>query len=1226
MDDGVIEKFVNEIIFHEGVPVTFGDRLKVELMRLLYLFVEYNTAHVEPFRKELVKYCWGLLKSEDIQCKCWSYVVLCRLIVAFETPVKIIRQVYVALLRFNHQESKELIRAALDLLVPALPARLSASELSQFIDQTAIVLADEGTSVSQLAHIGQIVVRFPHIFKHHSPRFAPLLANSLPRLGLPTNGPNENRFLSVSLLELLLLWDGPGKPASRSLLSNHAGLLCNFLVRLKLLLEVGSPLSSKTLELLKVVIGKWRPAVSASHIEKCVARTTKMPGQFLACLQIVSVLTEFRYYTFLSQYASLVQSIIDRATEFARDESQLQQELRAFVPFAKAVNFISSFLLVALEKVLDDGIHEQKKTSSSERGSDRSRTKDRSTNGDEAPVVSAYTLCALELISDLCRGSPGYLNAVISTLLALAKLLCKAHLSDTAAKQRQGSTSSPRATASGIRHHTPTMGILDEAHIRHQATASKLTKTRAKDDVALNPSIRCLVLILSLFESSEVVLTFTPNRKSLLQIVISLIENSDNVQLLMVSIRCVGKWILSGELGAPLSTKERNSLMLRISAYDTSNLSDDVTAQPLADLVSDLAKRFSARPMDEDSRRLAGSCLLHADHAVRESILGQLVAGDSNTETSSVWAADLLGRALRTDFEGISARFWIAGFVDFLMQPLTTNMSEVAIRSLRTLAHGSIPLCFQLFEALLPRAWSMIPDDAIRLQLISSIESLLSKTYHAQLLRSKAELMDTRCLNAVRCFLNAVLLMNPVPVLDTHLLVCLAENYNCWYEVVSLLEKQFHVLRSDPHAETILAAMRHCYRQLGENDIWQFLAKQSCVLAKSTMAISLDTYGAIDDAANAYAELMSEVESGELDPADFEMDLWEERWITLQKELCQFEVVSEFANSSESASLQLECAWKSQDWSKVRSLCSSPSLLSAVEGGDPVIKLSETLLAVADGKLSDVENLHAQTAQLCLYKWQLLPRLSSGSLSHASLLHFFHRLVEIRESGQIMVETNNHSNGRTLPDLKNLLSAWRHRLPNDWESLSMWDEVFAWRAHVFSAVTVNFHWCEPDMLSAQHDRPWTALRMAKTARKQGMPDVTRLLLSKATEEQTMNVSDAYVKLREQILTYYNPESKIERSGGLSLIDATNLSFFDASQTSELFRLKALFLQSLQSRSKANQGNATSWHSRVVLDRPPAAKLTSFLLFPQPIATVCKSAQTIVAPGIRGESCAHPWGP
>jgi transformation/transcription domain-associated protein len=83
--------------------------------------------------------------------------------------------------------------------------------------------------------------------------------------------------------------------------------------------------------------------------------------------------------------------------------------------------------------------------------------------------------------------------------------------------------------------------------------------------------------------------------------------------------------------------------------------------------------------------------------------------------------------------------------------------------------------------------------------------------------------------------------------------------------------------------------------------------------------------------------------------------------------------------------------------------------------------MSETLLAVADGKLSEVENLHAQTAQLCLHRWQLLPNVMSGSHAHGILLQFFHRLVELRESGQIMVETSNHSSGRTLPDLKNLL-------------------------------------------------------------------------------------------------------------------------------------------------------------------------------------------------------------
>ena len=68
----------------------------------------------------------------------------------------------------------------------------------------------------------------------------------------------------------------------------------------------------------------------------------------------------------------------------------------------------------------------------------------------------------------------------------------------------------------------------------------------------------------------------------------------------------------------------------------------------------------------------------------------------------------------------------------------------------------------------------------------------------------------------------------------------------------------------------------------------------------------------------------------------------------------------------------------------------------------------------------------------------------------------------------------------------------------------------------------------------------------------------------------MDVSDAFMKLREQILAYQNPESDLERTGGLNLINTTNLSFFDPPQKSELFRLKAIFLASLGGRSKSNQ--------------------------------------------------------
>ncbi len=79
-----------------------------------------------------------------------------------------------------------------------------------------------------------------------------------------------------------------------------------------------------------------------------------------------------------------------------------------------------------------------------------------------------------------------------------------------------------------------------------------------------------------------------------------------------------------------------------------------------------------------------------------------------------------------------------------------------------------------------------------------------------------------------------------------------------------------------------------------------------------------------------------------------------------------------------------------------------------------------------------------------------------------------------------------------------------------------------------------------------------------------------LLLNKITDSRAIDVSDAYLKLREQILAYNNSDNEVERTGGLNLINTTNLTFFDAPQTSELFRLKAMFLSSLRRTSKSNQ--------------------------------------------------------
>lgn len=212
----------------------------------------------------------------------------------------------------------------------------------------------------------------------------------------------------------------------------------------------------------------------------------------------------------------------------------------------------------------------------------------------------------------------------------------------------------------------------------------------------------------------------------------------------------------------------------------------------------------------------------------------------------------------------------------------------------------------------------------------------------------------------------------------------------------------------DVYKETLASSIRRCYLELGEQDTWLALRSSKCSLPGLQYAVSVDMYGDVNEALKTYNHLIDVCGMDESEQihevTEDEMAMIEDRWLTLQKETCQWEILKDFTKDNGYGKLQFECAWKSQDWGKLRSLCSSPTATSCIELGDIDVKMSEIFLAIYDEKLNEVENLHAQTAQLCLYKWQLLPSLFSGCNTHIELLRNFNRLVDIRESGQIMVE------------------------------------------------------------------------------------------------------------------------------------------------------------------------------------------------------------------------------
>jgi len=1430
VDEKIIRKFVKDALFRGGQNSRhYGDRLNVELLKLSSILLEYIWANMIDHRKDLIKFAWNLLKSEDVNTKHWAYVNVSSFVSVFETPAKIILQVYVALLRAHQQDSKELVRSALDILLPALPRRLQTEDFQKAMKYTNKIIYEEGNSVPQLAHIWQTITRHPSIFFFHRHHFVPHMVNSLNKLGLPPNSPQENRDLSLSLVELILKWeeirgthtdprntqistpssqkerkrlavdsispstetsneiatkkmkldDGSSAPSETStqecakvMFTLDPGMvdtMANFLVRITLLIADSKPdttqqkLGQRAVALFQRTIFKWKhiciqfmyfdrvitmcaednsavkmtsntamgtserkskekiskgkasgkgnnkggsgkSSNKASSPKQTVSSTvppTKIKdeakpisgGLLIACLDLFIVLLHFpSQNSFLLDNAPKVMGVLRPCfvRSVKKSESDMRRKLKCFLTLLFLRSPPHNDLIFQAKVLIESTIISTTKAepeaaviSSGNNPRTAANPKDDVSKEDEEDAFEIGRVgghCAvfflLQIIEEVClRGQPEFVESFSGCLIALAENLSKSHIKAATLSNRNVS-STMQMGGSGFHQvpASPVCGVLEEAcdiGFDMSATGNNTGKIQGnreenrrglKNVPEVGTALRSLITCVRLIGSSSVPFSFTENRKLFFHTLSNILDMSDNIQLLLTTVSLIGNWLTANgcSVEGPMTLKERNSFLWKMTSFDFRGLPEAAT-QPLIDMVCFILLKlhnwgssFSLEFPFEDKRKVVGpsptdfstnsalldsrgfsdkecrkpnhntdillgrslmSCLLCTNPHMRSLLIGLFGTQGSDCTEMCQHLTDLAKRAgccqgdplqavgvpgrspidvlwqlLHSDFEGLGGRLWSLVFVEFLiacsrhngglrlvcdtsltregtsMDITDTNTTSTSaertcnwwfvspksnkscndkpedgsnticvndidvvyksfqniilgekddnrcglgrcLAALRALAHGNANLCQEYFERLLFAAWRRLPSNGARLALIPALESLLARPFHSQFLKQSGgpsggsvfsrHSRQCRSLNVIQSLLRALSKLRPMPMLDTDLLISLASDFNTWHEVISMLEHQYCIFKANSSVETLkyrdklLAVIRHCYDELGESDISLALACDSCNLPGTEWAVSLDIYGQVNESVAEFSRLIERAEEGHISsqPSEEELSLWESRWVELHRGLCQWSVISTYAEMTGSPKLSLESAWKARDWDKVRSLCSTPSIVATLEAGDPEVKMSEIFLAIADGKLNEVENLHAQTAQLCLYKWQLLPSVAARCNAHSSLLQCFHRLVELRESGQIMVETSTHSRGRTLPDLKNLLSAWRHRLPNDFDSITAWEDIFLWRSHMFSAISTNFSWSEPATLATLHDRPWTAIRMAQTARKQGLREV-----------------------------------------------------------------------------------------------------------------------------------------
>lgn len=186
------------------------DHTRMEVLQLSAMLVKYYHAILQDARKDIIKFGWTYIRLEDVINKHAAYVVIGYFIAHYETPAKIVVQVYLSLLRTTQNEGRPLVTQALELLAPVMPKRCKPPPGDRnpiWASGARRILQEEGQNVQQMTSILHFLVRHPDLFYDSRDRFVGAIITSFRKVAIPNSASNESRRLVLQLMELVWNWE-----------------------------------------------------------------------------------------------------------------------------------------------------------------------------------------------------------------------------------------------------------------------------------------------------------------------------------------------------------------------------------------------------------------------------------------------------------------------------------------------------------------------------------------------------------------------------------------------------------------------------------------------------------------------------------------------------------------------------------------------------------------------------------------------------------------------------------------------------------------------------------------------------------------------------------------------------------------------------------------------------------------------------------------------------------
>ncbi|KAJ3191208.1 hypothetical protein HK101_007980 [Irineochytrium annulatum] len=1194
------------------------DSFKVELLQLTTLLVQFAPQIINESRRDVIKFAWNHLKLDDVTCKQAAYVLLARFIEQYDTPSKIVIQIFVALLRAHQAEGRVLVKQALDILIPVLPRRITTtandSRIPTWVRWTRKIIVEEGNTSSQLVTIYQLLIRHADLFYKSKDHFIPQIVSSVTKLGLLPTATAETKALTIELGELVLAWerqkaaeaDGvssmedvqrassdldlrQGHDGSDSLSSvDFREMLMGYVIKFVCVpVDQNSNLAliSRAIELMKSFLDLWPDVnIKFANFEKALAVELTDENSATLCngIDALGAILERKSSGWILSNIANIQRCVE--VWIKSENPQVVKSLQLI--FHRTYKAIHS--LDARESQMSPELTSFSKL----------------VEGVIAKGLQGMTniFSVVSLVTAACAFRPEIMEE--KTLADLMKVLQKL-----------------------------TREYLQSPHPLHSNGPSPV-------DSPANIIIKMLCLL------KDYVPQVKEHRKTFNDCLLQLSAENVDITILEAMLDIIKSWIKGSE--AFPTIKEKANLMVKMMVFES--LGDQKLAEEYLNLVATIyntpalarteltvrlerAFMWGTKSDDPTIRRtFCATFNSSLDHTLFSRL--NYIIGIQNWEhlANYFWlkqAIDLLigcissGEELgncapgyrvfcsdvkhqpdgsaeesNTAMEIEDSKAHRADHKKFLAGLKKLKMSEL-LDPLREMIYTDNELTSVMWVQLFPLCWNILHSTERQI-LSKMLVPLLAKEFHSVQMSLRPNVIQTLLEGICKCI--------PYIVLPPQLVKYLGRSFNAWYTALELLQNMANehrifggqnVTKEDEKIrESTLDALGELLEAVAEDDYFFGLVKRRCLFAETNAAVSFEQNGMWAQAQIHYENAQNKARSGLLPFSESEYNLWETHWVSSAQRLQQWDILTDVAKHEGNSELLLECAWRLSDWMTERDFLQKTVEMLPEGFGSRKKNIQNS---GGQDEKNQFRNICDAGIQMALKNWYALPVQVSSA--HIPLLHTFQQFVELGEAAQMqdnLSGTQVTNIDTKSQELKGILLTWRERLPNMWDDINIWSDLVAWRQHVFTTINKAYLPLIPLLSQPQgnnnptssyayrgyHETAWIINRFSHVARKHQLKEVCHTSLSKIYTLPNIEIPEAFYKLREQAKCHFQTPS--EYSLGLDVINNTNLQFFSHPQRAEFFTLKGVFLSKLNLHKDAMEAFSSAIQIEMKLPKAWAA--------------------------------------